>query len=197
MQQRYHESGSRQAFRFRSAWRPRELEALAAYMKTEGDPLTRPQAIRESLRDWQIRWSTPKACVGTEGPNSSRRRHLRRRERRGAGRAAAEASGMNSMQCRMARAALNWTTRKLQQEADVPSRELQVFLAGGKLREASPPVFKRHLRTTASFSSRKDKVGASAYSFASPKPAAPIARCRPARRRTRSSAWTRRSQPIG
>ena len=43
---------------------------------------------------------------------------------------------MNAMQCRMARAALNWTTRKLQQEADVPGRELQVFLRGGKLREA-------------------------------------------------------------
>ena len=40
------------------------------------------------------------------------------------------------MQCRMGRAALDWTTRKLQQEADVPLRELQLFLGGGALHEA-------------------------------------------------------------
>ena len=42
---------------------------------------------------------------------------------------------MNPIQCRMARAALDWTTRQLQEKADVPAREFQSFLRGGKLHD--------------------------------------------------------------
>ena len=45
------------------------------------------------------------------------------------------------MQCRMARAALDWTTRQLAQTADVPARQLQGFLAGSGT--MSPAAIKR------------------------------------------------------